>query len=316
MQFLPIHKHAREQSVIVHTAIQHDPHSRNTFVSLIAPVSESEVASPVFWYYPAWLPIFVVGLVAALIVMVLRYRTAYLIKKNEEIRLHRQTHFQSQILAVINHDIQTPLHYLEMSLQQVDRYIKDQATDPVIRDTSNVSYHAVRQIRKLTGDLLLFVKLQMREHKEDIVSEQVDVSEMVDEALEFFQPTIQSKALRVHNDMVPGLTLNTNKNLISVILHNLIDNALKNTVEGQVTIASQRTANAIEITITDTGSGMKRPTADWINSDIAPTSHHDDAGASGIGLAIVKEFCSMLHIRFKVSTNQPKGTIVQLLLPL
>ncbi|KAA0989095.1 ligand-binding sensor domain-containing protein [Dyadobacter aurulentus] len=270
------------------------------------------------WYETFWFKILFFAALVSLVILVIRLRISYLLRKDEESKLYRQAYLQGQMLAVINHDIQTPLRYLVNSLEQVNSYLAQPATDPVIRETSRVAYLSARQIKKFTSNLLIFIKTQINGPSGNIISENLRVQELLEGTLEFFSAIIQSKELAVRVEALPGLTVHSNKNLISVILHNLIDNALKNTHSGEVVISSSRFDDAVVIKIADNGSGINKETIDWLNSSAGASDYFEEPDTPdgiGIGLVIVKDLCAMLNIGLYIESNEGQGTIVRLIFP-
>ncbi|MDQ6480563.1 sensor histidine kinase [Dyadobacter sp. LHD-138] len=106
--------------------------------------------------------------------------------------------------------------------------------------------------------------------------------------------------------------------MIEIIIHNLIDNALKHTYGQVIHIAvTQAEKDTIELTITDSGFGMDDGITDWLNriydAVSADFSNPPQTPPNlGLGLIMVKEITMLLGIRIKaVSTHE--GTTIMLI---
>lgn len=103
------------------------------------------------------------------------------------------------------------------------------------------------------------------------------------------------------------------------ILQNLIDNAIKFTENGNVTISARYLAEsrAVEFSVTDTGIGIPKEALPFIfdmfrQVDSSKSSFH---GGVGLGLYIVKKFTEMLGGKIIVETESGKGSIFTLTIP-
>ena len=102
------------------------------------------------------------------------------------------------------------------------------------------------------------------------------------------------------------------------VLDNLISNALRYTPEGgKVTLRAGRSADGVEISIQDTGSGIEASELPYIFDRFhrAESSRHTETGESGLGLAIVKAIVESHGGSVSAESTPGKGTTIRLLLP-
>jgi signal transduction histidine kinase len=107
--------------------------------------------------------------------------------------------------------------------------------------------------------------------------------------------------------------------LIERVLQNLIDNALRHTPQhGDVTVALDAAASQIQVSVTDSGSGIAREHLPhiferyWRASD--DTGTHPGASA-GLGLAIVKRILDLHGSVVRVRSELARGTRIEFGLP-
>jgi signal transduction histidine kinase len=114
-------------------------------------------------------------------------------------------------------------------------------------------------------------------------------------------------------------TIQSDQAKLMIILQNLIDNAIKFTDEGQITISARRATkdNAVEIDVADTGIGIPKDAQLLIferfhQVDSSSTRSH---GGVGLGLYIVKVLTELLGATIAVKSQLGKGTTFTLRLP-
>ncbi len=128
------------------------------------------------------------------------------------------------------------------------------------------------------------------------------------------------KEITIEWDCPEGLPqLFTDRDKLKHILQNLINNALKFTEEGSITVTARYVAeiDQVELTVTDTGVGI--PPADlplifdrFRQIDSTRTRSH---GGVGLGLHIVKTFTDLLNGQILVTSKPDRGSSFSITLP-
>lgn len=109
----------------------------------------------------------------------------------------------------------------------------------------------------------------------------------------------------------------TDGDLLSKILYQLIDNAVKFTLEGTITVGYTTTNNSLEFFVKDTGIGISDEKKDhifetFIQEDIATTRRYE---GSGLGLSIVKGFLALLEGKIWLDSEKSKGSVFSFSIP-
>jgi K+-sensing histidine kinase KdpD len=221
--------------------------------------------------------------------------------------LRRQAQIQEMLIAAISHDIKTPMRYLTIASEKMQGLLdkKDYESLPVfnkgIHETSSKMYI-------LLDNLLQYIKVQLK--RRDISIAPVLIGEVVQEKLLTFRNIAELHYTVIESQVPADIQINTNRELLGVIVHNLIDNAVKNTLSGKIVISTERFNKGIILVIKDTGKGIPQELAEWLNTP-AETDEIDidtASGHMGMGLVIVKELASMISAKIQVERPETGGT--------
>jgi K+-sensing histidine kinase KdpD len=105
--------------------------------------------------------------------------------------------------------------------------------------------------------------------------------------------------------------------MIKSVIRNLIDNAVKNTTSGHISIRTNclPDAQSCEIIIADEGKGMSNEDIVAINNYFQSSNGVQDFSASGFGHKVIRDFVSKLGGEIAYAPNTPSGIVVTLKLP-
>jgi DNA-binding NarL/FixJ family response regulator len=132
-------------------------------------------------------------------------------------------------------------------------------------------------------------------------------------------PLVGRKELHIKNNIDPkaDLTVLGDENRLYQIFFNLIDNAVKFTEKGTVTIEARISESSIEITVSDTGIGIPLQDQETI---FLPYEQGGDSraleyGGTGIGLSVVKNLVELQSGRIFLKSKPGSGTVFTIRLP-
>src|SRR5690606_19320378 len=104
--------------------------------------------------------------------------------------------------------------------------------------------------------------------------------------------------------------------LFSIVVHNLLDNAIKNTYNGTITFRYEQNGTTGVLTISDTGFGMPpdklKYYQDMVNYyDTDKIEGHTDRDKS-MGVVIIAEILLIIDIKIKIESRLGKGSRIKL----
>ncbi len=130
-----------------------------------------------------------------------------------------------------------------------------------------------------------------------------------------------SKGTKIENKIADDDIIISDKNILSIILHNLISNSAKFTQNGIISISSEYGDSVYKIIIADNGKGMHPEQLErirTINNQNFPMSVNPASGENGNGLGylIITELVELLKGKLQIESSYGKGTRVEIILPL
>jgi signal transduction histidine kinase len=225
---------------------------------------------------------------------------------------------KSTFVAIVSHELRTPLNailgYAEM--------FKESVYGPMNEKQTNMADRIIKNTQRLLGlinDLL--DQAQMEAGKLTIQMSPVKPSELLDNLHGLMDKTASDKELKLTSEIeddLPEILIGDGARLQQILV-NLVNNAIKFTDEGEVSVRLMRaTYNKWGIEISDTGRGI--PPADLPH--IFETFRQVEGSATrtkggfGLGLAIVKQLVSLMSGEISVDSKLDKGTTFSITLPL
>jgi two-component system phosphate regulon sensor histidine kinase PhoR len=173
------------------------------------------------------------------------------------------------------------------------------------------------RLNLIVADLLNLSELEDKEFKLDI--QNVDVRRLAEGVLQIYEPKIEAKGLESRLFVDPGLpTVKADPFQIEQLLINLVDNAVRYTERGEITIALKAEAPVFVIEVRDTGIGISEEHLPRVFERfyVADKSRSRQLGGTGLGLSIAKHIVQLHSGKIQVESTLGKGTTFRVVLPL
>jgi signal transduction histidine kinase/ActR/RegA family two-component response regulator len=221
---------------------------------------------------------------------------------------------KSQFLANISHEIRTPLNGVLGLAQAISA---DELT-PIQAERIGVLRQSGLGLLAILNDLLDLAKIEAG--KLSIEAVPFNPQEVLTAARQAIWATAEAKGLTVETTVMPeaeGLYKGDPTRLRQII-DNLVSNAVKFTPTGRVDVVLSRPADALVLTVADTGIGMT-PEATiriFTKFEQADASTTRRFGGSGLGLSICLELAEAMGGAIKADSVEGQGTTFTVILPL
>lgn len=234
-------------------------------------------------------------------------------EREEAIRRADETmESRHKLLLSVSHDIKTPLSSI---IGYID-LMKTENLQPQDTMRLNSMKYSSEHILSLLSNLLEFSSLD--QGRQYFVRSDFDISELCDQLRNMFRPIAENKQLGFvyHKDIPAHLFVCSDKLKIKQILGNIISNALKYTIEGEVHFGVYTQSRRMIFSVIDSGIGIPESK---LNDMFKPFSRAENnngiAEGNGFGLYVVKGLLDILEGDMKVKSELKKGTHIEISIP-
>lgn len=220
-------------------------------------------------------------------------------------RLEKSFETERKFTADASHELRTPVSVItaqcEFSLEQprsAEEY--EHALQTIWRQG--------RKMSKLIKDMLDFTRLEMR--AESYVTEAVNMTELV-ESVCFDMAFIREKNIVLNCKAEPGLVLHGNRQLLSRLLINLINNAYRYGKEdGHIQVELKCGSDAkVELSVSDDGIGIAKEELPNIFLRFYQADNSRSGGGAGLGLSMVQEIVKFHGGTISVESEPGQGSV-------
>ena len=233
-------------------------------------------------------------------------------------RAEKSDMLKSDFLAQMSHEIRTPINTIMNYTSLLKMELEDQVGEDNKGSFKSIQNAAHRLLR--TIDLILNIS-DLEAGTYEPKFEQINIpNQIIIPVVNEFKQAAQNKNL----DLI--FSVNKTDNAITLIdsytvyqtLANLVDNAIKYTENGTINLILDKNDASIIIKISDTGVGISK---DYIPKLFEKFSQ-EEAGytrryeGSGLGLALVKNYCNINNIAIFVESEKGLGTTFTLEIPI
>jgi signal transduction histidine kinase len=114
------------------------------------------------------------------------------------------------------------------------------------------------------------------------------------------------------------LYVNTDEKLLREVIDILINNAVKFTDKGNITVAFTKDDKTAAVSVKDTGIGISKENIELIFEEFRQASEGDNRTyqGTGLGLTLAKKYIGMLNGQIKVESEVGVGSIFTVILPI
>ena len=228
-----------------------------------------------------------------------------------DISLIRKTEkMKKDLVANVSHELRTPL----TAIKGFADTLLESAQDSEKKYLEIIAAHTDRLI-SIVGDLSELARL---EEKREPAFEPVNLSEVVEDVTLLFEKKAREKSLRLFKELPhEPLVITGDRLKLEQLLINLMENALRYTDTGHITVAAGHDGPRIFLTVSDTGIGIPRGKQERIFERfyVVDKSRSRRTGGTGLGLSIVKHIALIHGAEINVRSEEKTGSSFTILFP-
>lgn len=219
---------------------------------------------------------------------------------------------KTNFLKKINHELRAPL----VGIMGGANSVYEDAANPKLKEVGEI---LIKESARLNDSLKSILSLSSIETEQFNVSlEPINISKVIKNIYQQFLQKKKNKPLELKfSDIIDDTYVIANNELLSEIIYNLIDNAIKYTEQGSVTIYNEFTDDEYILSIRDTGIGIPVSSREIIFEPFRQADNlNGEKGGIGLGLTLSKKYTDVLGGKLWFKSEINKGTTFHLSLPL
>ena len=236
-------------------------------------------------------------------------------------RLRKLEEIRKDFVANVSHEIKTPITAIKGFAETLLEGALDDR-EHAYKFLETIKNNSER-LNSLVNDLLTLSRIELGDIK--IEKTDVNLNELIDTVFTTLRGKAESKGLSLTQQISPGITsVKADRDRLIQILLNLVDNGIKFTEKGGVTIkVESETVKAdneegkdfIRISVEDTGMGIPRKHLSRLGERFyrIDSARSRELGGTGLGLAIVKHIVKAHGWEMKIESDEGQGTTVHIL---
>jgi signal transduction histidine kinase len=255
-----------------------------------------------------------------------QHAAAFAVQQRElqqtNLRLQQSDRYKNEFLANMTHELRSPLNsMLLLSQVLVENRHGRLGADEV--DAAQVINKAGRELLVIIDDILDLTKAEAG--RLELYPEDIEISDLAESLIALYRPLAARRGLdlRVTVDPLTSTQCRADPTRLSQILKNLLNNALKFTEFGSVSLTIRPAAEeigdapALDFVVSDTGIGIS---PEVLPALFAAFTQGDGSiarrfGGSGLGLSICRKLTELLGARMLVASEVGRGSTFTLRLP-
>ncbi len=225
--------------------------------------------------------------------------------------LRDQERRRENLVATLSHELRTPLTSLRMAVELLRRDAGATAEQRRLLDTAHEDALRLQEVAQQFLDVA-----RVRAMAIAVGRERVDLATLVDRVRALFVIQAEEKHVQITSTLAAGAALDGDETKLTWALSNLVANALRYTPRGgRIDVVTTTEGDLVRISVHDTGPGIAPEQQERIFERF--TQHHGggDAGAAGLGLAIVRDIVQAHGGRVYLESAPTTGTCFTLELP-
>jgi len=224
---------------------------------------------------------------------------------------------KARFTRTLVHELRAPLNALKSIIEVLQDKSLGNTLDPYDNSLARAN-ERIDGLGELISDLLSLSRIE-HDGADQTPPAPLEVPPAILEIVDFWKDRAASVHVGLEVDLAENLpSCAISPDDLRTVLTNLVGNAVKyNRTDGRVFISAKRSANGIEISVRDTGIGIKPENIDRIGEEFFREKKKEtrQIEGNGLGLAIVKRLINRAGGRLQISSVPGEGSEFQAVFP-
>jgi len=221
---------------------------------------------------------------------------------------------KTNFLANVSHELRTPLTSIRAFSEILQSYPDDEETQ---QEFLQIITSESERLTRLVNDVLDVTKIESGEM--EWRDEVIEPSPLLEQCARTFAPLFDSSTLQFVQDVAPNLpTIRGDHDRLQQVIHNLLNNAMKFTVQGTIGLRAGVQADELYVEVWDTGVGIAAEDHDRVFEkfqQVGDTLTGKPKG-TGLGLTICRDIVAHHGGQLNLDSQPGSGSRFSILLPI
>lgn len=223
---------------------------------------------------------------------------------------------KDKLFSIVSHDLRSPLASLSSLVKMFLTY-KDIFTAEEINQAMSDMQHSLVDVTEMLNNLLSWAQAQIQNTAPVLMAHSIGGT--LKKNINTYQAMAAHKNIAILTELpAEDFQVQIDENMTSLILRNLISNAIKFTPEhGKITLSSVIKQEYATISVTDTGIGIAEETIAKLfsNEHLITSLGTAKEKGTGLGLKLCKEYIEKQGGVISVKSQLQKGTVFSFTVP-
>ncbi len=218
---------------------------------------------------------------------------------------------EKQFTSDASHELRTPLAVIKGTLEVL---IRKERKPEEYKEKIDFCVQEVNRLNHMVDELLLLARFENQ--RQNLKLERLNLNALIVDSISRNTRIIKDQKISCITEFSQDFYTETDSYLFSIIINNLLTNAVKYSNKGSnIIIKLENENHKIKCSIIDFGIGIAKDELDKIFVQFyrSNATNHPEIKGTGLGLSIVKRLCDLLEIELEIESQENIGTKVTLL---
>lgn len=194
----------------------------------------------------------------------------------------------SKLTSIALHDIRSPISFFNNYIRHL---INNISNVDIIENLKKLEDASIK-VSSLNEEIFTWIKYSNDNIKPKIV--EINISELLNNLIKDYIPLINIHNNIIESELLEGVIINSDLDLLKIMIRNILDNACKYTKNGKIITKLLYNENRLCLCITNS----------LVETNMNDSSSFNVIHSTGLGLKLIEDFSKLLNIEYNQITNK------------
>ncbi len=252
-------------------------------------------------------------IVVLLLVLLILVYFLFLTQRKNNKALTKSNQLRDRLFSIISHDLKAPVIAQKVAIDNIVNFLIQDTKNEELLSFCNILRENTENQISVIENMMHWTNLQTDKIK--YTPQVIDIVPIINDELKLYKIPALQKNIEWEKEMPKSCIVYADKQMISIVIRNLINNAIKFTHEkGTIKVVCKCNTNNVSVEIIDSGVGMsKEQIAALYTKEQKIQINFGTKGEKGTGLGLIlcKDLLEQNQSRLRINSIVGKGTTMQ-----